>query len=270
MADRLLVTSEPDRTPVRRTAWSAVFAGALVALMSTFLLSLLAAGVPASEQNALAGYGTGSVVALAATSLIALFLGGWVTGYLAGLPRRGDAFVHGVLTVSLLTTAVGGLLGGATSLLGGTISSLSQGAAAASDDAGALAQLPGVDLLQSRVDQALEQAGVQDPEQAGQELVQLVTERVQAGESLTSPAAQEELKTFLAQNSDLTEAGIDQQVRELGQQLDETQQQVAAGAEQAAGVSGLAALGTSAALLVGALIAALGAAAGSPKRAYTA
>ena len=57
MADRVIVASEPDRPSVRRTAWSAVFAGALVALMTTFLLSLLAAGIglqninPASEQN---------------------------------------------------------------------------------------------------------------------------------------------------------------------------------------------------------------------------
>ena len=94
-AERVLVTSEPARPALRRTAWSAVVAGAPVALMTTFLSSLLAAGLrnpnPASGQNPLAGYGTGSVVALVATSLIALFLGGWVTGYLAGLLRRARA-----------------------------------------------------------------------------------------------------------------------------------------------------------------------------------
>ena len=199
MADRVIITAEPDRLSVRRTAWSAVFAGALVALMTTFLLSLLAAGIglqnvdPASEQNTFAGFGTGGLVALIATNLIALFLGGWVTGYLAGLPRRGDALMHGVLTwavltvltIVLLTTAVGRFIGGAASLVGGTLSSLTQGAATAAPDssqgaADALAQLPGAGALQRQVDGFLEQAGVQNPEQAGQELAQLVGGRLQA------------------------------------------------------------------------------------------
>ena len=284
MADRVIITAEPDRLSVRRTAWSAVFAGALVALMTTFLLSLLAAGIglqnvdPASEQNTFAGFGTGGLVALIATNLIALFLGGWVTGYLAGLPRRGDALMHGVLTwavltvltIVLLTTAVGRFIGGAASLVGGTLSSLTQGAAAAAPDspqgaADALSQLPGADALQSQVDGFLEQAGVQNPEQAGQELAQLVGGRLQAGESLTSPDARAELTDFLTENSELTEAEIDQQVQAFSEQLDQTQQQVAEGAEQAAGISGLAAIGAFVTLLIGAFIAALGAAAGTPK-----
>lgn len=286
MADRVIITPEPDRLSVRRTAWSAVFAGALVALMTTFLLSLLAAGIgfqnidPASEPNTFAGFGTGGLVALIATNLIALFLGGWVTGYLAGLPHRGDALMHGVLTwavltvltIVLLTTAVGRFIGGAASLVGGTLSSLTQGAAAAAPDSpqgvtDALAQLPGADALRSQVDGFLEQAGVQNPEQAGQELAQLVSMRLQAGESLTSPDAREELTTFLTQNSELTEAEIDQQVQEFSEQLEQAQQEVAEGAEQAAGVSGLAAISAFVVLLIGAFIAALGAAVGTPKRA---
>ncbi len=286
-ANEVIVTQQPEvitKTPIKGMSWGAIIAGALVALMTTLLLTLLFAGIglqslnPATEQNPAAGLGTGSIVAIVVTNLLSLFFGGWVTGRLARLPRRGDSFLHGILTWTVLTiltiflvsSAVGRLVGGATSLLGNTLSTVTQSAAAAAPDSaqgvtGALNQIPGVDALQGQVDQFLEQAGVQNPEQAGQELIGLVTARVQAGESLTSPAAREELTTFLTDNSDLTEAEIDQQVQEFGQQVDQAQQQVVETTEEVAGISGTAALGAFAALLIGAIIAALGAAAGTPK-----
>ena len=282
-ANEVIVTHEADLTPrtvAKGMSWGAIIAGALVALMTTLLLTLLFAGIglsslnPASDQTPLQGLETGGVVAIVVTNLLSLFLGGWVTGRLARLPRRGDSFLHGILTWTVLTlltiflvsSAVGRLVGGATSLLGNTLSTATQGAAAAApDSANALSQLPGVDALQGQVDQFLEQAGVQNPEQSGQELLRLVTARVQAGESLTSPDAREELTTFLTDNSDLTEAEIDQQVQEFSQQVDEAQQQVVETTEEVAGISGTAAFGAFAALLIGAVVAALGAAAGTPK-----
>lgn len=285
-ANRVIVQPEPEHGAVRRTSWSAVFAGALVALMTTFLLSLLFAGIGlqsldlTSNQPA-SGLGTGSVVALVVTNLLALFLGGWVAGYLAGLPRRGDAFIHGILTwgvltiltVFLLTTALGRFVGGVTSLVGGTVSTATQAVTAAAPDSAqgagnVLSQIPGFSAVQGQIDQFLNQAGVQNPALASQELGQLIVNRVQAGESLTSTDAQNELETFLTQNSDLTEQEINQQVQSFSQQLEQTQQTVVEGTEEAASVSGLAALGLCAALLVGALVAAVGAAAGKPKDPY--
>lgn len=168
-----------SRVPLKGMSWGAVIAGALVALMTTLLLTLLFAGIgltslnPASDQTPLQGLGTGSIVAIVITNLLSLFLGGWVTGRLARLPRRGDNFLHGVLTwtvltlltLFLVTSAVGRLVGGATSLLGNTLSTATQTAAAAApDSASGLTQLPGVDALTSQVDQFLEQAGVQNPD----------------------------------------------------------------------------------------------------------
>jgi hypothetical protein len=67
--------------------------------------------------------------------LIALYVGGWVAGRMAGIPRKVDGSLHGILTWSLatlfgiylLTSAVGGLLGGAAGLLGRTLPSLAEG-----------------------------------------------------------------------------------------------------------------------------------------------
>lgn len=284
--DRVIVNSGAvaDGRPVHRTAWGAVIAGALTALMTTLLLTLLFGGIglnsfdPASNADPV-GNGTGSIIAVVVTNLLSLFLGGWVAGRLAGSPRRSDSVIHGILTwgvltlatIFLLSSAVGRLVGGAANLLGSTVSSVAQVAPEASNALGSV--VPNVDI-QSQVNQFLTQAGVQDPEQAGQELVTLATQRVQNGESLTSPAAQQEFTDFLAQNSDLSEQEIQTQVQEFTQQADQTLQDVEAtvtqGAEEVSNTAGTAALYGFAALLLGAIVAAIGATVGSPKDGYEA
>ena len=287
MSDRVIVSSEGAANgPVRHTAWGAVFAGALIALMITFLLNLLFAGIglanfdPATSNNPLSGYGTSSVVALIVINVVALFLGGLVTGRLSGSPRRGDAVVHGVLTWSvltigtilLLTTALGRIVGGVAGLVGNTVSSVTQGAAAVAPEAANAAQNQGLTInnVQDRINQFLTDAGVQNPEQAGQELVQLVTQRIQNGESLTSPAAQEELKTFLADNSELSEQEIDQQVQQFTQEAQQTADQVVETTQEAANIAGTTAYALFGALLLGAVIAIFGAIAGAPKDTFDA
>lgn len=288
--DRVIVNSgtAPDGRPVRRTAWGAVIAGALIALMTTLLLTLLFGGIglntfdPASSNNPV-GNGTGSIIAVIVTNLLALFLGGWVAGRLTGSPRRSDSIIHGLLTWSVLTiatiyllsSALGSLVGGVSSLLGSTVSTVTQSAAAVAPEAGdALSNvIPNVDI-QSQINQFLTDAGVQNPEETGQELVQLATQRIQNGESLTSPAAQEEFTTFLAQNSELTEAEIEQQVQEFTQQADQTLQDVQSTvtetAETVSDTAGDAALWGLLGLVLGAIVASLGAMAGSPKDSYEA
>lgn len=284
--DRVIVNSDPtlDGRPVRRTAWGAIFAGALTALMTTLLLTLLFGGIglnsfdPASSADPV-GNGTGSIIAIVITNLLSLFLGGWVAGRLAGSPRRSDSVIHGILTwgvltlatIFLLSSAVGRLVSGAASLLGNTVSSVAQVAPAAGD---ALSNVvPDVDIA-GQVTTFLTDAGVANPEEAGQELVQLATTRVQNGESLTSPAAQQEFTDFLAENSELSEQEIETQVQEFTQQADQTLQEVQTtvteGAEQASDTAGTAALYGFGALLLGAIVAAIGATVGSPKDSYDA
>lgn len=277
--DRVFVS--PDTRPARHTAWGAVFAGALVALMTTLLLNLLLAGVglvnfdPASSSEPLAGFGSTSVIGLIVINLISLFLGGFVAARLDGSARRGTAALHGILTWSvltigtilLLTTAVGRIVGGVAGLVGNTFSSVTQGISSVAPEAAQTAQNQGltVDNVQDRINQFLTDAGVQNPEQTGQELVQLVTQRVQSGQSLTSPQAQQEFTDFLAQNSELSEQEIDQQVQEFTQQAQQTTEQAVETAEQASGIAGQTALYLFGALIIGAVVAALGAVTGAPR-----
>ena len=277
--DRVFVS--PDNRPTRHAAWGAVFAGALVALMVTLLLNLLLAGIglvsfdPASSSDPLSGLGSTSVIALIVINVVALFIGGFVTARLVGSARRGTAAVHGLLTwsvltigtVLLLTTAIGRIAGGVAGLVGNTVSSVTQGISSVAPEAAQTAQSQGITAanVQDRVNTFLTEAGVNNPEQAGQELVDLVTQRLEGGQSLTSPQAQEQYKTFLAANSDLSEQEIDQQVQEFTQQAQQATEEVVQTTEEVSGIAGQTALYLFGALIAGAIVAILGAVSGSPK-----
>jgi len=164
----------------RRISWGAIFAGLFVALATQLLLSILGVGIGAStihigssDSASASGLGIGSAVWFFFSILIALFVGGWVAGSVAGMPRRIEGLLHGIVvwslttlvTVYLLTTAIGGILGGATGLLGKVVGAAGTGAAAAapaiSSAVGTQLQKNGitVDTLTSKVQTILRQTG---------------------------------------------------------------------------------------------------------------
>src|SRR3954469_22305097 len=124
--------SSPAGVPIfKRVSWGAVFAGVVITLAIQILLGLLGVAIGAStidplrEQNPTKGIGIGAGIWVVLSSLIAIFIGSWVGGRLSGSTRT-DGRLHGLLTwsvatlltVYLLTTAVGSMLGGAANLLG--------------------------------------------------------------------------------------------------------------------------------------------------------
>ena len=135
---------------LRRISWAAVFGGLAIALATQLLLSLLGIGIgastihPTSSNGASAqSVGNGSVIWFVLTSLISLFAGGWVAGRLAGMPRQADGLLHGLIawsltslfTVYLLTTAIGGIISGATGALGTVLGTAGTGLAMAAPGA---------------------------------------------------------------------------------------------------------------------------------------
>ncbi len=135
---------------LKRISWGAIFAGAVLALVIQLSLSLLGLGIglgtidPLTEQNPVAGIGTGAAIWWVVTSLVSLYLGASVAARLAGMPRPTDGLLHGLLTWSvvtlltfyLLTTAVGRLIGGVTSVAGRALSGIGSGVAAVAPQAG--------------------------------------------------------------------------------------------------------------------------------------
>ena len=124
---------------LNRISWGAVFAGTVVALVTQFILNMLGIGLGAASLDPAAGAGAnpaastfsiGAGIWFALSGILASLAGGYAAGRLAGKPKESTAGWHGltawalttIIVLYLLTTTVGGILGGAyrtvTSALG--------------------------------------------------------------------------------------------------------------------------------------------------------
>jgi hypothetical protein len=125
-------------TPVestKRISWGAIFAGAIVTLLSQIMLSLLGAAIGAATIDA-----NDSARAVAATTgiwwlistMLSVFLGAWVAGRLSGVPRRTEGALHGIVCWGLVILAslvlsgmaAGRLVNGALGNIGGRLSNV--------------------------------------------------------------------------------------------------------------------------------------------------
>lgn len=108
--------------------WGAVFAGFVTALSILLLLNLLGLGIgfatinPLEESNPMAGLGIGSIIWWSVSNLIALFAGGLVAGRLSGPSANEVGGLYGFTTwgiyalvsVWLVFSGVGSIIGGVT------------------------------------------------------------------------------------------------------------------------------------------------------------
>lgn len=223
-------TSTPaGRQP--QISWGAIIAGVVAVLVVQALLSVLGIGIgastidPVSEQEPAAGVGIGAGIWFIVSALIAFFAGGWIAGRLAGVPRQVDSLLHGaltwglavLLTLYLVTTAVGSLVSGAAGILGRGISLAGQGVAQIAPEIGqTMTGRSGMDTsaLKQEVRQVLRQTG--DPalqpgrleaeaREAGQqarEAARNVAQNPQAAEAELS----ELIDTIVAKGSNVIEA----------------------------------------------------------------
>jgi hypothetical protein len=142
----------------RGVSWGSILAGVTAAIAVQLLLNLLGIGVGAATINPQQGQpgqglAVGAAIWFVISTIISLFAGGWIAGRLAGTPNKKDGAMHGFVTWALaslalfylLSTAVGGLLGGAANLLGHTASLAARGAQAVTPTAtNLIAQASGV------------------------------------------------------------------------------------------------------------------------------
>src|ERR671913_2130444 len=146
--------SEDARTiMLNKVTWGAVFAGVVVMLVTQLILNLLGIGIGAATLDPAAGaaenpsastFSIGAGIWFVLAGILASLAGGYAAGRLAGKPKESTAGWHGLtawalttlVVFYLLTTTVGGILGGAyrtlTSALGNvaqTVGSTAQTAA---------------------------------------------------------------------------------------------------------------------------------------------
>lgn len=269
---------------IKRISWGAIFAGTVVALVVNLALSLLGLGIglgtidPATEENPLGGVGIGAGIWMAITVLISLFAGGWVAARLAGYPRSLTGILHGIVvwglvtlfSFYLMTTAVGMLVSGVTSVVGRGLSLLGSGAAAVAQQAtrGAGAQDP----LQSAINQAQQlfsqRGAVMDPE------MREALQSILTGQDV-SAADRQRVATMLAQRTKMTQSEAEQAITTWIQQRQQAEQfleQAGTTAlqvtEQAMSALSTAAIWAFIAVVLGAAAAAAGGAVGTPKESF--
>jgi hypothetical protein len=135
---------------VNQVSPAAVLAGVAAALVFQVLLNMLGVGIGAANLNPGAGdnpspasFSIGAGLWWAASGVIAAFIGGYMAARLSGRPNASTGGWHGLTSWAvttlvifyLLSTAVGGLVGGAFSTVSGALSGLGKTAMTAAQTA---------------------------------------------------------------------------------------------------------------------------------------
>ncbi|GEM72722.1 hypothetical protein [Sphingomonas aquatilis] len=147
-------------------SWGAVFAGVVIAVAVQLVLGILGAGIGLTMVDPVegttpgaAGFGIGAGIFWLITTVIALGAGGYAAARVAGVHDRFDALVHGlvvwgvtlILTLYLLTSVVGGIIGGAFRTVGAVAGAAGSTVGAA---APAAASVAGIDKQDVRSEAA--------------------------------------------------------------------------------------------------------------------
>ena len=268
------------RTHLRHSvSWGAIFAGVAAAAVVQVLLNLLGIGIGAASLDAanLSDNPSGATASMSAalwigiTALIASFIGGLVAGRLSGTSDTNTARWHGFVSWSattllmfyLLTTAVGGIIGGTFSALGSTIGAAGKGAASA---VSGVAQNTNGSALQDKVRQLVNPNAAQT---AQDNVLSYIRDSVD-GNQQAADAARDRAVDSLAHTANISpddaKARLQQatdQAKQVATQAKQKAQEAAEATRKAAASAGLYGF---VGLLIGAIAAWIGGGIGAPKR----
>ena len=263
----------------KRIAWGALFGGVIIAVAVQLLLSLLGAGVGLGTVNVNAGttpsasgLGTGAGLWWVISSCIALFIGGYTSAWMAGIAVRFDGILHGLvtwgmatlLTVYLLSSAIGSIVGGGFSALGSVTSAAGSGISSAAKP---IAQAAGIspDMVQQQAKAYLQPAASENPatmspQEAQKEVASNLMTYEQGGAD--APAAKARIIDITAAQTkmsreDATKKFDDAQAK-IQQTMNETKQKAKDAADATASDASKAAFGGFAVLLLGLIAAVIG------------
>ena len=262
----------------RRISWAAIFGGVILVVTVQLLFSLLGAGIGLDTVNTNAGttpnassIGIGAGVWWIISSVIALAFGGYAAAWLAGIELRWDGLLHGLitwgiatlLTVWLLTSAIGGIIGGGASALGGLASAAGSGIKEAAQP---VAQATGVtpDMIQQQAQAYLKPANpdpaTMSPQDAQKDIATNLVTYAKGGPD--AAAAKTRIIAVMAAQQHITTDQASKQFDEAQAKLQQEKAQAIQTAKNAADATATAAAHTSFAafadLLIGAIAAAIG------------
>jgi hypothetical protein len=175
----------------KRIWWGAIFAGAIITLLVSFMLGLLGIAIGAANvdfKNGISTEGTGrsALIWWMVITVVAYFCGGCVAGRLAGVLRRGDAMLHGIVTWGVTTIAVAVLVGSA---LGGILSGMTNYLAGGLQGQGGGHQLTAHATLNEPAGGTTDASAVPSTSQPSDQSNQNMREEAGAAAQMTSEAA---------------------------------------------------------------------------------
>ncbi|MCJ2120354.1 PhnA-like protein [Methylobacterium sp. J-001] len=279
-------TSDARTVLLHQVSWGAIFAGATTALVAQVILNMLGVGIGlssvgmnAADNPAASTLSMSAGIWFVASGIVASLIGGFLAGRLSGKPVGGAAGLHGLVSWSvttlvvlyLLTSAVGGIVGGAFNgvattlsgagnLVGGTVQTAAQAAAPS------LSKISNpLDGIESTVRQ---QASGQDP-QAARDAAVAAVRAVLTGDPAQKQQAETRAADALAKAQGIPVDQAKQQIQDYEKQYDQAvataKQKAEAAAVAAKSAATQGAFYAALALILGALAAFLGGRLGAPK-----
>ena len=253
---------------VNNVSWGGVLAGVVAGLVTQLILNLIGIGIGASTLNPItgdnpsaSGFSIGAGIWWALSGIIAAFIGGYIASRLSGRPKASTGGWHGLTSWALttlvvfylLTTAVGGLIGGAFNTVSGAIGGVGHAVGTAAQTAvPALSQ--GTDPV-GAMQQALSAPAANDPGNMKDATTSLAKALV-TGDTAQLADAREKVAQAMAKQQNIP---IDQARARVAAYETQFRDKAAQAKQQAADAADIAAKTVSRGALLGSLALLLGA-----------
>lgn len=276
--------ARPGKTA--RLSWGAIFAGVVIAVAVQLVLGILGAGIGLTMVDPVegttpgaAGFGIGAGLYWLVTTIVALGAGGYAAARVAGVHERFDALVHGlvvwgvtlILTLYLLTSAVGGIIGGAFRTVGAVAGAAGTTVGAAAPKAASVAGLDEGDVRSEAaayLSDAPNDPAQMTPEQAQKEIAKQLPALARGGSD--GRQAENRIVDIVAAQRKISRPEAQAQVTRAKKQFVRTKNETVATAKSATDKAAGVAAGTSfvlvLALLIGAAASGFGAVAATRRR----
>ncbi len=255
-----------------RISWGAIFAGVIIAIAVQVVLGILGTGIGLTMVDPVegttpgaAGFGIGAGIFWLITTVVALGAGGYAAARVSGVHDRFDALVHGLvvwgvtllLTLYLLTSVVGGIIGGAFRTVGAVAGAAGQTVGAAAPAAASIAGIDQADIREQAsayLSDAPSDPAQMTPEQAQKEVAKELPALARGGAE--GQEAEARIVDIVAAQRKISRQEAQAQVTRAKQQFVQTKNDTVATAKSVTDKAAGAAAGTSfmivLALLVGA------------------
>lgn len=268
---------------VKRIYWGAIFAGAVVMLVTMMLLNLLGLGIglgsinPATESQPFQGLGVGALIWWIISNIIAIFAGAFVAGRMAGIPHKQSGMLHGIVAwcvftfvvIWIYTTAIGTVVSGVGSAVSGTFSGVG-------DVVKSVGQSDVIEEVRKEVNYALQESGVADTVkevQISRSEFRSIVQRlfIKDGE-VSTQVSREEVVSAISQETNLSRAQVERvadelekQSEKLKQRWQEVKQKAEEKGQDVASAASSAAIWAFIGLLIGAITAGIAGGLGRPE-----